>query len=199
VEISVTESLAARQTPSMPSVSAPGQSSRTDFERLFAENYAFVWRSLVHFGLSPANADDAAQEVFLVVHRRLSEYDPSRSFKGWVYGIARRAASAHQRDRRRAAARDEQGTSPTGSTSPESELETRQTALWVQSCLDAMPEEQREVFLLAEVEEFTAPEIADALGVKLNTVYSRLRLARERFAREHQTYLQRGGPHEDSR
>jgi RNA polymerase sigma-70 factor (ECF subfamily) len=193
MEISVTERAAAGQSRSMPSVTAPGPSSRPDFERLFTENYAFVWRSLVHFGLTPENADDAAQEVFLVVHRRLDNYDPSRSFKGWLYGIARRAASAQERGRRRAATREGQGPSTIEGTSPENELEARQTAAWVQACLDAMPEEQREVFILADIEELTAPEISEALGVKLNTVYSRLRLARERFERDHQSYLERGG------
>jgi RNA polymerase sigma-70 factor, ECF subfamily len=177
----------------MPSVSAPGPSSRPNFERLFSENYAFVWRSLVHLGLAPANADDAAQEVFLVVHRRLSEYDPNRSLKSWLFGIARRAALARERGQRRALARDEQASAPVEASSPEAELEARQTAAWVKACLDRMPEDQREVFVLAEIEELTAPEISDALGVKLNTVYSRLRLARERFEREHANFVGGGG------
>jgi RNA polymerase sigma-70 factor (ECF subfamily) len=181
----VTDSPPAGQCSTM--ATAAGQtSSGAEFRALFSEHYAFVCRSLIHFGLSAASADDVAQEVFLVVHRRLDEFDRTRSFRSWVYGIARRAATAFRRNQERAERRAAHAEPPAGIGGPDQEFEARQRAAWVEKCLRAMPEEQREVFALAEIEALSVPEVAELLSVPLNTVYSRLRLARERFNRAHQ-------------
>ena len=73
-----------------------GESAATEAARvpslreLFEAHYAFVWRTMRHFGLDEASADDAAQDTFVVVHRRLADYDGRTHIRGWLYGIARR-------------------------------------------------------------------------------------------------------------
>ncbi len=178
---------------SLAEQSSPGE----EFRQLFARHYAFVWRSLLHLGLNEAAADDAAQEVFLVVHRKLEEYDRQRPFQTWVYGIARRVASTAQRSARRDEARALQVEHASQPQDPAKSLELKRSLDWVRRCLLDMPAEQREVFVLAEIEGMAVPEIAQAVAAPLNTVYSRLRLSRQRFAKElrdHQTQQQESTP-----
>jgi RNA polymerase sigma-70 factor (ECF subfamily) len=136
---------------------------------------------LQHLGLPRGSVDDALQDVFLVVHRRLPEFDGRTPLKNWLFGIARRVASEYRRGTRRAIRRLEVvpdlDLHPAGTR----ELTRVEAAELVRRFLTTLDETKREVFLLAEVEGMTAPEIARALGVKLNTVYGRLRAARLRF------------------
>ncbi|HWB75093.1 MAG TPA: sigma-70 family RNA polymerase sigma factor [Nannocystaceae bacterium] len=149
------------------------------FDEVYAEHFAFVWRSLRALGVDSAAVDDAAQDVFIVVHDRLHTYDGRVKLRGWLFGIARNVARKHRERRGR--------TSPlqlVGEPAPLDEtLQWRERASIVARFLDGLDEEQRAVFVLAQLEGATAPEIAAALGVNLNTVYSRLRTARARFAR----------------
>ena len=157
--------------------------ARLDFRAVFIEHYAFVWRLLAHFGVPDASRDDAAQEVFAVVHRRIADYDGRTAVRGWLAGIARRVTSTLQRTASRAARRLEVVQPPAAPTTPEAELEQQQQIELAQSCLATLDDDQRDVFVLTEIEGFSAPEIAEALGIRLNTVYSRLRVARENFQR----------------
>lgn len=157
--------------------------ARLDFRAVFVEHYRFVWRLLAHFGVAEAARDDAAQEVFAVVHRRLGDYDGRTPMRGWLAGIARRVASTLQRTQARAARRLEVVAPPPTPAQPDAELEQRQRVALAEACLAALDDEQRDVLVLTEIEGLSAPEIALALGVKLNTVYSRLRVAREKFQR----------------
>lgn len=168
--------------PRKPSLTAlPG--ARLDFRAVFTEHYAFVVRTLTHFGVPASTLDDAAQEVFAIVHRRLADYDGESSVRSWLWGIARRIAATMQRGQVRAQRRLEVVKAPEPAPIPDEELERRDLIEVVEACLQRLEEPLREVFVLTEIEEFSAPEIAQALGIKLNTVYSRLRTARERFAR----------------
>jgi RNA polymerase sigma-70 factor, ECF subfamily len=157
--------------------------ARLDFHAVFVEHYAFVWRTLAHFGVPQATLDDATQEVFAVVHRRLGDYDGHTALRSWLWGIARRVTSSLQRGESRARRRLEVVQSPRAPEVPDEELERKQMIELAEACLAQLDEDQREVFVLTELEGFSAPEIADALGIKLNTVYSRLRVAREKFQR----------------
>jgi RNA polymerase sigma-70 factor (ECF subfamily) len=154
-----------------------------EFRSVFTEHYAFCWRMLAHFGVPHASLDDAAQEVFAVVHRRLAEYDGRTSVRSWLWGIARRVASGHQRTEHRARRRLEVVAAPEPDATPDEELARAETIALVDRCLDALDQKHRDVFVLAEIEGCTAPEIANMLDVELNTVYSRLRNARAKFHR----------------
>jgi RNA polymerase sigma-70 factor, ECF subfamily len=149
------------------------------FARIYDEHFAFVWRSLRRLGVPDAHLDDAAQEVFLVVHRRLSEFAGRSSLKTWLFGIALRVASAV---RRRAIRKP---TEPLEDDVLDERVErlseAAHAAKLVQRLLNDLDADRRAVFVLAELEQMTAPEIARALDVNLNTVYSRLRLARRDF------------------
>lgn len=157
--------------------------------RTFEEHHDFVWRTLRLMGVAVMDLDDATQEVFLVLSRRIDDFDADASMRGWLYGITRNVAAKH-RERQAIVARRSGDAPPSVSSSqptPEQSLERAEALARIQAFLDGLPEDQREVFLLADVEELTAPEVADCLGVPVNTVYSRLRLARVRFER----FLQR--------
>jgi RNA polymerase sigma-70 factor (ECF subfamily) len=153
------------------------------FDALYEEHFDFVWRSLRRLGIPEHNLDDAVQDVFLVVHRRLNEFEGRSTVKTWLFGIALRVASVH----RRSAAR--RPTEPLIEDPPEAAVpaaaetltEAREAARLVHRLLDCLDEDRRAVFILSELEQMTAPEISAALGVNLNTVYSRLRLARRDF------------------
>ena len=146
-------------------------------------HYAFVCRTLAHFGVEAAAVEDVAQEVFLVLHRRLADLDPSRDARSWLWGIARRVAHTHRRGITRAQRRHLQAEPPSAPPGPDIALESRERAEIVERFVQDLPEKLRDVFVLAEIEGMSAPEIGATLEIKLNTVYSRLRLARERFAR----------------
>jgi RNA polymerase sigma-70 factor (ECF subfamily) len=163
------------------------QSTRTvpTFDEVYDTHFAFVWRVLRHLGVPADQLDDAAQEVFIVVHRRLPEFEGRAATTTWLFTIARRVA----RDQREHASRHARVTEPgaplegvaTRAAGPHEQLARQEAAAEVERFLDELDDEKREVFVLAEVEQLPAPLIAEALGVNVNTVYSRLRAARERF------------------
>ncbi len=143
-------------------------------EVLYREHHAFVWRCVRRLGHPPAQADDAVQDVFLVVERRLDGFKPGGSERSWLFAIAMRVVQAHRRRERRHRRRVEAFGASLASSKPES----GSAVILLYQLLDGLSEDRRAVFILADLEQMTAPEIAVALGVKLNTVYSRLRAAR---------------------
>jgi RNA polymerase sigma-70 factor, ECF subfamily len=154
-----------------------------DFEAIYREHHDFVWRSLYHLGVHEGAVDDALQDVFLVVHRRLGDFDGRTSVRNWLYGIARRVASDYRRRAQRVRTRLVVVGDADVHAAPEATFSRLSAADSVRHFLDELDEDKREVFVLAEVEGMTAPEIAELTGLNLNTVYARLRAARLRFAR----------------
>jgi RNA polymerase sigma-70 factor, ECF subfamily len=148
---------------------------------LVGENADFVWRTLRRLGIGDADVDDALQEVFLVVLRRLSEYQDRGLLRPWLFTISRQVASHYRRGRSRAEQRHRGLIVDVTFEDPHEILARREAVEVVGSFMEELDEPQRVVFYLAEIEGMTAPEIAAAIGVGLNTVYARLRLARKRF------------------
>jgi RNA polymerase sigma-70 factor (ECF subfamily) len=157
--------------------------ARLDFRAVFLEHHAFVFRTLAHFGVPRASLDDTTQEVFAVVHRRLGDYDGHTALRSWLWGIARHCAMSWQRGEQRSKRRLEVVQVPRDPSIPDEELERRRELELAEACLARLDEAHRDVLVLTEIEGLSAPEIAEILGIKLNTVYSRLRVARERFQR----------------
>lgn len=155
-----------------------------DLSAIYREHHAFVWRSLYGFGLRGDEIRDAVQEVFVVVHRRFDVFDGRCAIRHWLYGIARRVAADHRKKGSRRALRLH--LVPDNEAAPDAPRtdESLTAAQLVERFLSLLDDDKRQVFLLAEVEGMTVPEIADALGVNLNTVYTRLRAARLRFRKE---------------
>lgn len=151
--------------------------------RVYRAHVDFVWRVVRRLGVPDEAVDDVVHDVFLVVQRRLDAYDPAYSMRSWLVGIARRVSKDYFRGRERARARLRLvPDGPMGPT-PEEQAARTEAAGFVRRFLDGLEIEQRMVFMLADVEGMSAPEIAKALRVKLPTVYSRLRLARQKFER----------------
>ncbi len=170
-------------TPAGPRVVPDPPAPPLDFQGLFTAHYGFVCRALRSMRVDSASIEDLAQDVFIVLHRRLDDYDSARDVRSWLWGIARRVASTHARSAVRAERRLQALPEPEPPRAPDDRVEMRQRADVVAQFLGALPSEQRDVFVLMELESMSAPEVAEGLGIKLNTVYSRLRAARERFKR----------------
>ncbi len=152
------------------------------FDRVYEDYFSFVWRSLLRMGVSSANVDDATQDVFLVVHRRLPDFEGRSSLKTWIFSVARRVAFEFRRRERRDEA---QGPVPVtlldGRSCPERRAESARAAEFLNTFLASLDDGKRAVFILMDLEQMTAPETAEALGINVNTVYSRLRVVRSAF------------------
>ncbi len=153
--------------------------------QLFDEYASFVWRSLRRLGVAEADLDDQLQEVFLVVYRRLHEYQERDRARAWLYSICRRVAQTQRRSVRRRR-EDLRGELPEGRTAPMQlvRVEEREALELGHRLLGTLPEEQREVFVLYEIEHIPMQQVADALGCPLYTAYSRLRAARTKIMNE---------------
>jgi RNA polymerase sigma-70 factor (ECF subfamily) len=150
----------------------------TDFPHIFQQHARFLWRTLMNLGVPSRDAQDLCQEVLVIVHRRLPDFD-GRSLRGWLYGICVRVASDY---RRSAPARLEipHGELPEGSAPPDQleQLDQRAERRRLLRALERISEDKRAALILYEVEELTLAEVSEALGVPLQTVYSRIKAAR---------------------
>ena len=152
-------------------------------QRVYRRQFDFVWRTLRGLGVSEAQVDDAVQDVFIVVYRRRHDFRPDSSEKAWLFQIARYVAGNHRRTRRRKGdlvpLSDE---SPAVATLPPDEQAARNEAsALLMQFLEMLNDEQRDVFVLMELTGASAREASEALNAKANTIYSRLRLARQRW------------------
>ncbi|HVZ85972.1 MAG TPA: sigma-70 family RNA polymerase sigma factor [Polyangia bacterium] len=176
----------AQFNPSEPPEShgVPSGGSQS-FDEIYDQNFDFVWRCLRGLGVPAAGLDDAAQDVFLVVHRQLASFRGDSAPRTWLFGIARRVASNHQRrSRRKQAPLEPLVMEPAHpGPSPLERVEDAEAASFVGSFLEGLDEKKRDVFILAVLEEMTIPEVAAALSIPLNTAYTRLRKVRAVFER----------------
>lgn len=179
--------LAASTPPageSAPPASAPASPVHEvpTFREVYDRYFAFVWRSCSNRGVRRAALDDVVQEVFIVVHRKLPEFQGRSSLRTWVAGIVRWVVTDYLRKRGNQPAGDELPEhAASASAMPSDELERKDAALLLESLLAKMSEEQREAFVLLELEHMTGIEIAEITGVNENTVWSRVRAARKIF------------------
>ncbi len=153
------------------------------FDAVYRETSAFVLRSLRRLVADEA-VDDAFQDVYLVVARRLGEFEGRSKLSTWVYGIVLRVAADHRRSharrqRRMSAAGNEPAPEPP--ETPEQAARLSEGRRLLHRILDAMEDPLREVFVLVELEQVAGPEVAALLELNPNTMHSRLRSARARF------------------
>jgi len=155
------------------------------FRAVYDEHFAFVWRSLRRLGVLENDAADAVQEVFMVVHRRLDEFEGHAKLTTWLFAICMRVAQRRRNvvwDRRHVLS--EEG--PLAETADRGDdaaaiLERRQRLALLEAILDEMPMDQRAVFTLFELDGMNGEQISALLDIPVGTVHSRLRIARERF------------------
>jgi len=153
------------------------------FDEVYAEHARFVWRVLRGMGVRESGIDDAVQDVFIVVHRRLHEFDGQHALSTWLFAIAYRVACDHRRKHKRLsthdALEDDAPEHVAGDTpSPADNAEQAQRLRALHEALDSLDDEKRALIVLAELEEQTVPQIAALTGISVNTVYTRLRRAR---------------------
>jgi RNA polymerase sigma-70 factor (ECF subfamily) len=172
---------------------APSRDSKR-FSELFEHTAPLVWGTLRHLGVREADLPDVCQEVFVVVHRRLPDFDASRaSLQTWIYGICLRRASQY---RRRAAHLREvpdaevQEQSQVGDQ--ESALERKRAREWLDIALERVDEHHRVIFVLYEIDELPMKTIAAVLGCPLQTAYFRLHRAREHVERAFRALAKKG-------
>ena len=150
---------------------------------LFRAHFAFVRRVLRRCGITEPELDDAVQEVFLVVHRRIGDFEGRASETTWLYAVAVRVASTLRRSaRREQARRDRVGDTMHGggTIDPEAELSRQEAGELLDRLLEDLDTTKRTVFVLAELEGLPVPEIATIMEANVRTTHSRLRLARKR-------------------
>jgi RNA polymerase sigma-70 factor (ECF subfamily) len=154
-----------------------------DFRKVYDENFAYIWTVLRRLGVFERELEDAVHDVFVVFHRRLDAFDASRPVKPWLCGIAARVASDF---RRKASTRreklDDEIEVASEERTPAEGAQTRRDRALVHRALERMDFDRRLILVLCELEGHTAPAVAEVLEVSVNTVYSRLRLARRDFA-----------------
>jgi RNA polymerase sigma-70 factor (ECF subfamily) len=151
---------------------------RQEFRSLYRAHFGYVWRTLARYGVPAAQLEDGCQEVFVIVLRRFGSWRERASFRSWLHGVARRVASAQRRHHARHQ-RKLEALPPVADAPPiEGQLHQRRRLDTLTAAIAELEPKRREVFVLAELEGLSAPEISDALDCKLNTVYSRLRRAR---------------------
>jgi RNA polymerase sigma-70 factor (ECF subfamily) len=162
---------------------------RPTFAEVYESSFAFVWRNARRLGAPEATVDDVVQDVFVIVHRILGEFEGRSSLNVWLFGITRNVVREHRRtlqSRHPHALRAEEPVDHDqlvdSAPGPHENAVQAEAARLVDRLLESLDDDKREVFILAELEKRPAAEIGVALGIPLNTVYSRLRLARQAFA-----------------
>ena len=165
-------------SPYQPPVDRPPPA----FDEMYAMQYIEVWRMLQRLRVPEADLADAVHDVFVVVHQKLSDYDPQRPLLAWLYGIAYRIACEDRRRLRRTPLAQAEVELQDHGPTPDEAFAARQAQEQVLLALETLDIEKRAVFVMHDASGLAMPEVAAALGIPLNTAYSRLRLARERFA-----------------
>jgi RNA polymerase sigma-70 factor (ECF subfamily) len=167
-----------------PRSQVPSAGHELGFERVFEEHVGFVFRVLERYGVAEREREDACQEVFLVVFRSLDRFERRSSLKTWIYGICRRVAASF---RERAANRRELPSAvlpepdAPAHDGGEAALAAKESYALLQELLARLSDEQREVFVLYELEELPMREIAELQSVPLQTAFDRLYAARAKI------------------
>lgn len=189
---------AAKPAASPGTPHAAAVPARPALPQIYEECFGYVWTCLKRLGVWERDLEDATHDVFLVVHRRLPDYDPARPLKPWLAGIATRVASEFRRraqHRRETLSEDGEmelhrsSTSATpsrgfGRSIPAADvaLVDKQRRDLVIAALERLDFDRRTVLVLHDIEGHAMPEVAAVLDVNLNTLYARLRAARADFA-----------------
>ena len=153
-------------------------------EALYASELKPVYSFLYRLGARGTDIEDVAHDVFVTAMKRLDSYDRSRPLRPWVLGIAFRTMSEH---RRRQASDSTPGDDDAlerqadESATAHDRLEAKQAQQLVELALATLPDERRQVFVMHDLEGLIAADIAELIGCPLQTVYSRLRVARTEF------------------
>ncbi len=162
--------------------------TQSNFDTVYDENVDFVWRSARRLGVSTTNLEDVVQEVFIVVHRKLDAFEGRSSLRTWLYGITLHVVRNHKRSGRRKPMNGSEEASRAVDNAPISDrqrpdavVERQRARDMLQRILNELPDDLSEVLVMAELENMSGPDIAAVTGLKVATVYGRLKAARIKF------------------
>ena len=163
-------------------VTTLGSVNEGRLRHIVSDHFEVLWRFLRRLGIAESDADDAVQEVVLVLARKLDQVQAG-SERSFVLSTAVRVASGFRRTQRNRREVDDDGLAelPSQDLDPEALAEKQRLRTVLQSVLEQLPMELRAVFVLYELEELTMAEIAQTLELPPGTVASRLRRSRELF------------------
>jgi RNA polymerase sigma-70 factor (ECF subfamily) len=174
---------AASQLAEPAALNALPTEQKARLAKLVTDQFPFVWRLLRRIGVHESDADDAAQQVFIVLSQRLEEVRPNAE-RAFLFSTAMHVGARARRSRLRK--REDLGgeleTRTDDAPSQEELLDRRRAREVLDHLLDEMPLDLRVVFVLFELEQLSTPEIAELVGIPPGTAASRLRRAREDFA-----------------
>ena len=173
-------------------------SSGLRVEQIYAAHVAMVWSGLRRLGVPEANIEDAVQDVFLVAHRRLSEFEGRSSIKTWLYGIVLRVAKDYRRSQARHAQRvtglaQILSVGATAEPTPLTQAERREANQALHAILAELDEDQREVLVMVELEGFAVRDAAAVLNLHVRACQRRLHAAHAAFDKKLARYLQPSG------
>lgn len=164
------------------------------FELLVTRHRKPLFNFILRFVRDPAAAEDVTQETFLRLVKGADAYERQAKFTTWLYTIARNlCVDASRRGKHRKAASldapigDDDGAASLldfvadGGAAVDRQAQSRELGLRLQQAIEALPDEQREIFLLREVADLQFNEIANVIGCPENTVKSRMRYALEKL------------------
>ena len=173
------------QTPAMAPFGGRAMSAasegRPDFRSIFDGEFAYVWTSLRRLGVPERDLEDVTHDVFVEVFRNLARYDPSRPLRPWLFAFAFRFASDYRRLARHRVEVYEEHSGTSKMPLADDAMAARELRTLIAAALESIDLSRRGVFILYELDGRAMAEIAEALGIPVNTAYSRLRLAREEF------------------
>jgi RNA polymerase sigma-70 factor (ECF subfamily) len=157
-----------------------------EFLALYDELAPVMFRVARQLGVQSDAVEDVVQEVFAVVHRRRDEFERRSTAKTWVTGIAIHVIKNFRRGLRRhdhkvAAVADAADFVAEPPRAPDDHAELSQASVFLNRFLDSLDDDRRAVFVLVELQQLSAPEVAELTETNLNTVYGRLRSARKLF------------------
>jgi RNA polymerase sigma-70 factor (ECF subfamily) len=162
---------------------APGTAPQVTFGSVVREYSAYVLGLLRRLGVAPADVEDVSQEVFLAVHHQLTSFEARSTLKTWLCGICRNKAYDHGRTaarRRRLLAAAVSHDADALACDPQQELLLKERENLLHEALGKLSRQQREVFVLFEIEQLSMKEVAATVRCELDTAYSRHRVARQR-------------------
>lgn len=168
-------------------------------EAIYRDHFQDVWHAVRRLGGRNADLEDLVQDVFMTFWRSIDRYDEARPLKPWLYGIAFRVVSDYRRKAsfsREIPASQREPLVAAGTQSPADAYEQKRRRDLVARALDTLGDEQRVVLVMVDIEGYSVVEVSEALSLKLNTTYSRLRLGRKKFTEAVRRIADTGAEHE---
>jgi RNA polymerase sigma-70 factor (ECF subfamily) len=170
------------------------EAQRQAFAVAYREHLSWMLHAVRRLGVTPAEREDVVHDVFSTAWRKIESYLPDRPMRPWLFGIAFRVVANRKAARTGSETLEAEFDARRGAVGqPDSLVEAEVTRQNIQRALEQIPLEQRALFIGHDIDQTPITELARELEIPLNTAYSRLRLARDRFQKVFDT-LQGGAP-----